>query len=235
MSAGVLDVIVDAAEPALLARFWSQMLERPTGRSGEDDADIPLGASGRLVFSRLSAGEKPVKNRLHPDLATTSRSDQEALVQRALDLGAALIDVGQVDAPWVVLADPEGNEFCVLEPRDQYLGIGRLAAVVIDALNPIAQAQFWSRATGLPVAREHEVYASLRQDGGFWVEFIRVGDTKRHPNRVHLDLAVDEAVPAAVDRLNSAGATPVTGWHGDGPMLTDPEGNEFCVRRVTAP
>lgn len=234
-SVSAVDVIVDSSEPAPLARFWSQMLERPITRSSDDHADVSLRASGDLVFTRLSAGTKPVKNRLHPDLATTSPGDQDALVQLGLDLGASLVDVGQGAVPWVVMADPEGNEFCVLEPREEYLGIGRLAAVVIDALDPVAQVHFWAHATGLPMAREHPEFASLRQDGGFWLEFVRVDETKRHPNRVHVDLVVDDPVPTTVDRLNSAGAQPVSGWHGDGPMLADPEGNEFCVRRRTAP
>jgi hypothetical protein len=55
-----------------------------------------------------------VKNRVHLDLATTSTAHQAELVTRLKDLGATLADVGQGDVPWTVMADPEGNEFCVL-------------------------------------------------------------------------------------------------------------------------
>jgi hypothetical protein len=63
---------------------------------------------------------KTIKNRLHLDFAP---DDQDAEVARLVGLGARRVDVGQVtDAPWVVLADPEGNEFCVLEPRRSLAG-----------------------------------------------------------------------------------------------------------------
>ncbi len=58
-----------------------------------------------------------MKNRVHLDLATTSAADQADLVARLRALGAAPADIGQGDVPWPVLADPEGNEFCVLTPR----------------------------------------------------------------------------------------------------------------------
>jgi hypothetical protein len=60
---------------------------------------------------------KTVKNRVHLHLATTSAAHQADLVARLQDLGATPADVAQSDAPWTVLADPEGNEFCVLTPR----------------------------------------------------------------------------------------------------------------------
>jgi len=60
---------------------------------------------------------KTVKNRVHIDLATTSEAHQAELVARLLDLGATLADAGQGGVPWTVMADPEGNEFCVHTPR----------------------------------------------------------------------------------------------------------------------
>jgi Glyoxalase-like domain len=60
---------------------------------------------------------KAVMNRIHLDLATESVAHQAAEVERLLDLGATSADIGQGDVPWVVLADPEGSEFCVLSPR----------------------------------------------------------------------------------------------------------------------
>jgi Glyoxalase-like domain len=60
---------------------------------------------------------KTLKNRVHVDLATTSSAHQAELIARLRDLGATPADVGQGGAPWTVLADPEGNEFCLLTPR----------------------------------------------------------------------------------------------------------------------
>lgn len=60
---------------------------------------------------------KPGKNRLHFDLAPPAGGDQEAVVERLVSLGATRIDIGQGDVSWVVMADPDGNEFCVLTGR----------------------------------------------------------------------------------------------------------------------
>jgi hypothetical protein len=69
------------------------------------------------VFVTVPEG-KTVKNRLHIDLAPGPDDDHEAEVERLVGLGATRADAGQTDVRWVVLADPEGNEFCVLTPRD---------------------------------------------------------------------------------------------------------------------
>ena len=75
----------------------------------------PDGSGSALLFIRVPDA-KVIKNRLHLDL---NPDDQEAEVRRLLALGATRKDIGQGDAGWVVLADPEGNEFCVLTPRGQ--------------------------------------------------------------------------------------------------------------------
>ncbi|MBO0681272.1 VOC family protein [Mycolicibacterium sp. S2-37] len=198
MTNSLRGVDIDAVDTAAQLRFWSTLLElSPVG-----DSALTLGP-GTL---RFVAAEHPksVKNRLHLDLASTSGRHQAEIVERARGLGAVPVDVGQRDVPWVVLADPEGNEFCVLEPRDEYLGLGPVAAVVIDALDPTAQARFWAPTTGLPITREHEIYASLGQDGAYFVEFIRVPTAKDAPNRL---------------RLRVEGPAP----------RSDPEGNEISV------
>jgi hypothetical protein len=71
-----------------------------------------------LVFVPVPEG-KTVKNRLHIDLAPHTTDDRDAEIAHLLERGATLVDVGQrTDAAWAVLADPEGNEFCVLSARD---------------------------------------------------------------------------------------------------------------------
>jgi len=191
-------VDVDALDPAAQLTFWSTLLGLPA----VDESSLTFGP-GTLRFVP-SEQPKSGKNRLHLDLASTSAEHQHELVSRAMGLGAVPVDVGQRDVAWVVLADPEGNEFCVLEPREEYLGLGPVAAVVIDALDPAAQARHWSQATALPVTRAGDVVGSLRQDGAYFVEFIRVPTAKAAPNRVRLRIAG----PAAP---------------------TDPEGNERTV------
>ncbi|MFD1149401.1 VOC family protein [Saccharothrix hoggarensis] len=226
------DVVIDSAEPAALARFWSALLDRPITGEDDDEVDVALAEGQELVF--VPVGDpKSVKNRLHLDLASTSPADQEAIVTRAVDLGARPVDVGQGDVPWVVLADPEGNEFCVLEQRDEYAHTGPVAAVVVDSLDPRAQAAFWAHATGLPVTREHPDYASLTQAAGPSLEFVRVTEPKTVKNRLHVDVVppADGDLPTEVARLEACGAVRADVGQSDVPwvVLADPEGNEFCV------
>ena len=123
MATRLVHLVVDAAEPARLARFWAAALGWEVAGEEPDEVDIwPSGFSYPdpvalpLVFVPVPE-PKAGKNRLHLDLATESAAYQAAEVERLLALGAVHADIGQGDVPWVVLADPEGNEFCVLDPR----------------------------------------------------------------------------------------------------------------------
>jgi hypothetical protein len=108
-------VIVDASDPVALGRWWASALGWVIVDDGPDDLEIRPAADRLpgLLFTRVPE-PKVAKNRLHLDLRP---DDQQAEVTRLLALGAAPADVGQGDEPWVVLADPEGNEFCVLGVR----------------------------------------------------------------------------------------------------------------------
>ena len=113
-------VTIDAHEPKKLADFWRQVLGyevKSTSDPGDDEAYVELvppdGAGARLLFLQ-TPDDKAVKNRLHFDL---DPDDQDAEVERVLGLGATKVDIGQGDQTWVVLADPEGNEFCLLRSR----------------------------------------------------------------------------------------------------------------------
>ncbi|SCF45373.1 VOC family protein [Micromonospora mirobrigensis] len=106
---------VDASDPARLARWWAEALGYQIVAERSDEVEIRP-APDRLpgmVFVPVR-DPKTAKNRLHLDLRP---ADQEAEVERLVDMGARHVDVGQGGADWVVLADPEGNEFCVLSPR----------------------------------------------------------------------------------------------------------------------
>jgi predicted enzyme related to lactoylglutathione lyase len=179
---------------------------------------------------------KDRKNRVHLDLASTSAAHQAELVSRARDLGGSPLDIGQGDVPWVVMADPEGNEFCVLEPRDIYRDTGPVAAIVTDCGDPAALARFWVSASGWDVTRTEDQAAGLRSPAGVgpYLEFLRVPDQKVVKNRVHPDVAPyrGDDPAAEVARLRDAGAALADVGQGDGvywTVLADPEGNEFCV------
>ncbi|MFE6779589.1 VOC family protein [Streptomyces sp. NPDC057702] len=117
MAVSVYSIAVDAHDIKALATFWTRVLDWQI--LYEDPEEILIGADATalpgIVFLRVPE-EKAGKNRLHLDL--TPDGDQQAEVDRVIALGARPADVGQgPDVTWHVLADPEGNEFCVLRPK----------------------------------------------------------------------------------------------------------------------
>ncbi|MFS0692081.1 VOC family protein [Streptomyces nitrosporeus] len=116
MAVHLHQIAVDTHDLPSLARFWCAVLDWKV--LFEDEGEIVIGADETarpgMCFLPVPEG-KTAKNRLHIDLAP---DDRDAEVERIIGLGATRVDVGQGgDATWVVLADPEGNEFCVLRPR----------------------------------------------------------------------------------------------------------------------
>lgn len=114
MTSRIAALAIDATRPGALAEFWCQVLGWAV--IDEDDGVVSIGPSdGGIGIDLLPVPEaKTLKNRLHLDLRADGASQPEE-VQRLLALGARRVDVGQgPDVSWVVLADPEGNEFCVL-------------------------------------------------------------------------------------------------------------------------
>jgi hypothetical protein len=119
MASVLTEIIVDAKDPKVIAHFWGDVLGWPvvederglcwTSATGDYTAR-PL-----LVFVPVPEA-KTVKNRLHLDVNPSGVEQAEEL-ERLLSLGARRVDVGQGDVPWIVLADPEGNEFCLLARR----------------------------------------------------------------------------------------------------------------------
>jgi hypothetical protein len=114
----VAAVVVDSPDPAALAGFWELASGWVLSRS--DDGFVafrsPQGAGPYLEFLRVD-DPKTVKNRVHPDVAPHQGEDHAAAVKALMEAGAVPVDVGQGDVSFTVLADPQGNEFCVLSPR----------------------------------------------------------------------------------------------------------------------
>jgi len=249
MPTRLVHVVMDAAHPASLARFWSAALGWPIVLEEADEVVVepPEDDSSQhgqlpLIFVRVLE-MKTTKNRVHLDLASVSVEHQTALVARLEELGARRLDIGQGTVSWVVMADPEGNELCVVshlgsvgkDPASAFAGIGPVAAVVFDCTNPEVIAPFWAAATG---------WARLGQDGqGAWfrdvtaggpyLDLHRVSEPKQVKLCVHLDVAPfggdDHA--AEVERLRAIGArgAEVGQTNVRRVVLTDPEGNELCV------
>ncbi len=124
-------VVVEAREPRRLADWWAQALGWEVSYADDDEVVVippwaaELGPTLRfeqvppgLTFLRVDH-DKQGKNRLHLDLAPLPSQDRDAEIARLLDLGATRVDVGQgPDVSWEVLADPDGNEFCLLSSRE---------------------------------------------------------------------------------------------------------------------
>jgi hypothetical protein len=241
MATRLVHLAADAADPGRLARFWSAALQWEI--TGEEAGEVEVWPPGYhypdpvalpLVFVPVPE-PKTAKNRVHLDLATTSAAHQGAEVRRLLGLGATLADIGQGDVAWTVLADPEGNEFCVLEPRPQYRDTGPVAAVVADCADPLSLAPFWSQAAGWTVRETSESFVSLRSPSGAgpFLELVRTPDVKIVKNRMHLDVSPypGEDHRAEARRLQDLGAVPADVGQGGVRwiVLADPEGSEFCV------
>ncbi|MET8606150.1 VOC family protein [Streptomyces rubiginosohelvolus] len=128
MAGKFTELAIDCADPVALARFWCSVLEYEVQGVEEGEEVVTIGPPSvpegknrpgpvppALTFARVPEG-KTLKNRLHIDVNPTDREQGEE-VERLLALGARRADVGQGGASWVVLTDPEGNEFCVLATR----------------------------------------------------------------------------------------------------------------------
>lgn len=199
-------VVFEALDPQAQMRFWSHALGWPyatdTRLAGPHGVD--------LVFVR-SQRAKTAKNRLHLDLF--GGAEAAGLVERLLGLGARHADIGQGDVPWTVLADPEGNEFCVLReghPGTTDGGRGLLTAICLDAANPRILGRFWSGVTGWEAVEVRDQVARLR----------------RSPDAA-IDLVMGPPVAPKTDRnrvwLEIRDGVPTPGTH------RDPEENEYQV------
>ena len=124
MSLHLEQVLIDAHDPERLAKFWSEVLDYrieydskndPESEGGEREIELAPkdGSSTNILFVEVH-DEKTVKNRIHLDLRP---DDQAAEVARVEALGARKVDIGQGEQTWVVMADPEGNEFCILRAK----------------------------------------------------------------------------------------------------------------------
>lgn len=220
MTTRLVNVVVDAGNPSALARFWSAAIGRPVVISNPHEVGLALSVSPPIWLVFVPVPEpKTVKNRIHLDLATYPPAQQRELVERLKGLGARPADVGQKDVPWVVLGDPEGNELCVLEPRETHGYSGPVASIVVDAVEPPRMASFWSAATGWPVVRTERWGTLLRAASGDgpYLELVGCSDEKIGKNRVHLDVArlvsCSARGPCSVERAAEPGAS-----HGQGQL-----------------
>jgi Glyoxalase-like domain len=186
---------------------------------------------------RLLPTQEPTaaQNQMHFDLTSTSLEDQQQTVARSLGLGARHIDIGQrPEEGHVVLADPEGNEFCVIEPGNNFLaGCGFVGALACDGSQ--GAGYFWSEALGWPLVWDQGQETAIRSRHGgpkiTWDGPPLMPKTGK--SRLHLDLAPPAGgdQQAEVNRLISLGATRTDIGQGEVSwvVMADPDGHEFCV------
>lgn len=226
MTARLHALTIRACDPDRLARFWADLLGWP--REGlvvvpDADAGVPF----RLAFEQ---GEErgPGLNQIHFQL-TSNAAPQEETVQRAIELGATHLDVGQLpEEHHVVLADPDGNELCVIEAGNSWLaGTGFLGEVAADGTRDVGV--LWSAALDWPLLHDEDGETGIQPpEGGMWIAWGGPPLNERAArNRMHFVLVADD-LDAEVERLVSLGASVVA--RGDDIEMADPDGNEFVVR-----
>lgn len=228
MPSRIVAVTFDAHDPAAVGAFWAGLLGREVvSEAGGvlvpgDDTQVGL----RFV---TTSAEELGPHRLHLHLTSTSLEDQQRTVERALQLGGRHHDVGQgPDADFVVLADPGGNELCVIEPRNGYLaGTGFLGEVTCDGTREVGL--FWRDALDWPLVWDQDEETAVQSPlGGTKVSW---GGPPVAPkigrNRQRFDLTASD-LPTELDRLVGLGATRL-GDRDGGVELVDPDGNEFTV------
>jgi hypothetical protein len=236
MASRLLALAVDAQDPLRLAAFWAGLL----GWDSVDDYDhaaalAPSDDTGLRLRFVPTRERKVTQNRMHFDLTSRSLDAQRETVELALSLGGRHVDVGQRgDEDHVVLGDPEGNEFCVIEPGNRFLAeCGFVGALACDGSQQVGY--FWSRALEWPLVWDQDEETAIRSPLGgpkiTWGGEPPVPRTGRDRLRFDVAPGPDADHDREVDRLVALGATAVSRGHGGWDVLVDPDGNEFCFWR----
>ena len=231
------NVVVDALDPQRLGRFWEALLGCETltdePANYETRLTVPDGPVLDLCFERVTHPPTP-RPRLHLEVSGGERQDE--VVARAQSLGATHLDIGQRDVPWVVLADPEGNPFCVMEDRPEYAVSGPLSSLPLDSADVERDTRFWSELSGW-VAADSAMPSALRHPSGRGVLLELCPEPAPKPaddkNRVHLDLRLETSddPDETVARVLDLGGSEFHHDWGDLPwrVFRDPSGNEVCL------
>jgi predicted enzyme related to lactoylglutathione lyase len=236
MALRLLSVTFEARDPERLGRFWSELLGRKAGQDADRWLVPGEGSQLRLSFT-ASTRDRGARNRMHLHLTSTSLDDQQETVATALRLGADHLDVGQrPEEGHIVLADPEGNELCVLEPGNAFLaGCGLLGELACDGTR--AAGVFWSQALGWPLVWDQDEETAVQSPAGgtklSWGGPPVAAHTATRRQLFELAPAAGE-LTAAVRELRRLGASDVVAEADRGPAgtvitMADPDGNEFRI------
>lgn len=227
-------VTFDVSDAPAVAAFWAGLLDR---EALAEPGGVFVPGNQTQVGLRFvtSQTEQVGRPRLHLHLTSSSLEHQRRTVETALRLGARHLDVGQgPDATFVVLADPGGNELCVIEPGNNYLaGTGYLGEVTCDGTRDVGL--FWRGALGWPLVWDYNEQTAVQSPLGgtkiSWDSWDRpIAEREHGRTRQRFDLVTADPAREA-ERLVSLGAIRLPDLS-DGVELADPDGNEFGLREV---
>jgi len=224
-------VTFDVTDAAAVAAFWAGLLEREVVT--ESGGTFLPGDNTQVGLRFVTTDSEPVGHRrLHLHLTSDSLEHQQRTVEMALRLGGRHVDVGQgPDDKHIVLADPGGNELCVIEPGNNYLaGTGYLGEVTCDGSRDVGL--FWRDALGWPLVWDRNEQTAVQSPLGgtkiSWDSWDRPSvDFKNGRNRQRFDLVTADPATEA-ERLVLLGATRLSDLP-DGVELADPDGIEFSL------
>ncbi len=234
MSCRLTALAVDAYDPERLARFWTEVLGRTMLEDARGGVLLP-GSETQLGLRFVpQQAEKVGRNRMHLHLTSTSPAHQRRIVESALRLGAHHLVVGQLpEEGHVVLADPEGNEYCVIEPGNTYLaGCGPLGELTCNGTRDVGF--FWAEALGWPVVWDKDRQTAIQSPQGgtkvSWDAWDGPAVTQENQRgRLRLELVLADAdLTEEAERLVGLGAT-LLATDDATVTLVDPDGNEFRV------
>jgi hypothetical protein len=216
------DLCIDASDARRLGTFWATALGRRLEEAGPTDVVLRGPAPAQTVWINQVPEPKVVKNRIHLDVHT---GDVAALTAA----GATVLN--DTDFRWIVMADPDGQEFCAFV-RDQPPE-DLLYEVAVDCADPLGLATWWGEVFGVAVTSQDKgEWFSLERIPGTPFEsltFVPVPEPKTAKNRVHWDVtgSTGALVGAGARLLRPATEDPEPDRRWD--VLADPEGNEFCA------
>lgn len=217
---------IHAHHPERLARFWGEVLGGSVHEMFGGWIAYPPEVDGYSLTFYPSEVPKQGQNRIHLDLTSESADAMKATIDRALAAGGRRIDIGQTEQDGhEVLADPEGNEFCVIEPGNQFLAdTGTIGAINCDGTRELGY--FWSQALGWPLVWDQDQETAIQSpSGGTKITWSGPPLMPRHGReRLHFEMA--SSYPhEATSHLLALGATS----NPSQTVLLDPDGNEFEI------
>jgi len=221
---------LDAYDAERIATFWAQLLGwRLDDRTAGVVGVVPDVSTSFPLMVHSARTPKNGQNRIHLDLTTATPEAMRQSIARARDLGAVDVDIGQSpDEPHTVLADPEGNEFCVIHPENTFLAdTGAVGAINCDGTQAVGY--FWSTVLAWPLVWDQDQETAIQSpSGGSKITWSGPPLMPRHGrDRLRFELTTTDPLPAAISYLTSMGARVEAQPASEEAVLLDLDGNAF--------